>query len=85
MNGVALPDASDALDGELRSRSGGAAFDASGDLGAEPLLRNDGPRSCAFGGAFPMTRSGHGLVASAGAPQLMNGGTGIVATDGASR
>lgn len=66
-------------------RSGGAALAASGELVAEPLLKNDGPWFCALGGAFPMTSSGHGLAASAGVSPQMSGGPGIVATDGAPR
>lgn len=84
MNGALVPDASGELDGEVRSRSDGAAFAASGDLGAEPLLRNDVPWFSAFGGAFLMRRSVHGLVPSAGASQQMSGGPGIAATGGAS-
>lgn len=85
MNGVVVPDAAGALDGEVRSRSGEAAFAASGDLGAEPLLRNGGPWVCGFGGASLMMSSGHGLVASAGASQQTSGGPGIAAADGASQ
>lgn len=85
MNGAVAPDASGELDGEVRLRSGGAAFAVSGELVEELLLKNDGPWFCAFGGAFPMMRSEHGLVASAGASPQMSGGPGIVATGGASR
>ncbi len=77
-------DASGELDGEVRWRSGGAAFAAFGESAAKPLLKNGGPWFCAPGGAFPMTSSGHGLAASAGAYLQMSGGPGIVATDGAS-
>ena len=81
MSGGVDPDASVAPGGEVQSRSGGAAFAASGDLGAEALWRSDGPWSCALGGAFLKTRR---PVVTAGASQWMSGGLGRVATDGAS-
>lgn len=66
-------------------RSGGAAFAASGELVAEPLLKNDGPWFCALGGAFQKMSSVHGLVESAGSYLQKRGEPGFVATDGASR
>lgn len=84
MNGVLVHDASGELDGEVRLRSGGAAFAAFGELVAELLSKNDGPWFCALGGAFLMMSSWHGLVASAGVSLQMSGGPGSVATDGAS-
>lgn len=85
MNGALVPDASAEFDGEVRLRSGAAAFAASGELVAGPPLKNGGPWFSALGGAFLMTSSGRGLVASAGASPQMSGGPGIVATDGAPR
>ena len=64
-------------------RSGGAAFAASGEPVAEPLLKNDGPWFCALGGAFQMMSSVRGLVASAGSYLQMHGEPEFVATDGA--
>lgn len=85
MNGEAAPDASGELGEEVRPRSGEAAFAASGEPGAEVPLMNDGPLICAFGGAFLMRSSGHGLAASAEAPQQVSGGPGIAATGAASQ
>lgn len=84
-NGGAVPDASGELGEEVQSRSGEPAFAASGEPGAEALLTNDGPWIYAFGGAFLMMSTGHGLVASAEAPQQMSGGLGTAATGAASQ
>lgn len=81
MNGALDPDASGELDGEARLRSAGAALALSGELAADPLLKNDEPWFCASVEESPLTNSGHGLVASVGLSLQMSGGPGIAASD----
>lgn len=56
---------------------------ASGGLDVEVQLTSDGPWIGAVGGAFHLTCSGHGLVASVF--RQMGGGREIAATGGASQ